>query len=169
MEANRRGRGKMVRGKQGAWCRSKDPQPSEARRSGSRKANLWAVALNCVLKRHGLGRGLRPMWKAALSDVRCHWVLVSRRRSLSCARNHLTDLGPRFGMLANASSVVSRRSPIVFSPANFTAFRIRVGKRTISTRVSFGRSGPRSNILQTIHWFFQPQLYKPAHLERAVR
>ena len=147
----------MVRGKQGAWCRSKDPQPSEARRSGSRKANLWAVALNCVLKRHGLGRGLRPMWKAALSDVRCHWVLVSRRRSLSCARNHLTDPGPRFGMLANVSSVVSRRSPIVFSPANFTAFRIRVGKRTISTRVSFGRSGPRSNILQSIHLaFFSP-------------
>ena len=149
--------GKMVRGKQGAWCRSKDPQPSEARRSGSRKANLWAVALNCILKRHRLGRGLRPMWKAALSDVRCHWVLVSRRRSLSCARNHLTDPGPRFGMLANVSSVVSRRSPIVFSPANFTAFRIRVGKRTISTRVSFGRSGPRSNILQPIHLaFFSP-------------
>ena len=144
----------MVRGKQGAWCRSKDPQPSEARRSGSRKANLWAVALNCVLKRHGLGRGLRPMWKAALSDVRSHWVLVSCRRSLSCARNHLTDPGPRFGMLANVSSVVSRRSPIVFSPANFTAFRIRVGKRTISTRVSFGRSGPRSIILQAIHLAF---------------
>ena len=98
--------------------------------------------------------GLRPAWKAALGDVRCHWVLVSRRRSLSCARNHLTDPGPRFGMLANASSVVSRRSPIVFSPANFTAFRIRVGKRTISTRVSFGRSGPRSNILQPIHLVF---------------
>ena len=133
----------MVRGKQGAWCRSKDPQPSEARRSGSRKANLWAVALNCVLKRHGLGRGLRPMWKAALSDVRCHWVLVSRRRSLSCARNHLTDPGPRFGMLANVSSVVSRRSPILYSPANFTACRI-----------SFGRSGPRSNILQPNHLAF---------------
>ena len=79
---------------------------------------------------------------------------VSRRRSLSCARNHLTDPGPRFGMLANVSSVVSRRSPIVFSPANFTAFRIRVGKRTISTRVSFGRSGPRSIILQAIHLAF---------------
>jgi hypothetical protein len=108
------------------------------------------------------------MWKAALSDVRCHWVLVSRRRSLSCARNDLTDPGPRFGMLANVSSVVSRRSPIVFSPANFTAFRIRVGKRTISTRVSFGRSGPRSNIRNRFIGFFQPQLYKPAHLERAV-
>jgi hypothetical protein len=80
-----------------------------------------------------------------------HWVSL---RSLSCARNHLTDLGPRFGMLANVSSVVSRRSPIVFSPANFTALRIRVGKRTISTGVSFGRSGPRSNILQPIHLAF---------------
>jgi|SRR4249919_3366977 len=101
----------------------------------------------------GLER-LSPAWKAALGGVRCHWILVSCRRSLSCARNHLTDPGPRFGMLANVSSVVSRRSPIVFSPANFTAFRIRVGKRTISTRVSFGRSGPRSNILQSIHLVF---------------
>src|SRR5204863_8236203 len=62
-----------------------------------------------------------------------------------------TDPGPRFGMLANVASVVSRRSPIVFSPVNFTAFRIRVGKRTISTRVSPGRSGPWSNMLPPIH------------------
>jgi hypothetical protein len=66
----------------------------------------------------------------------------------SRVRNHLIDPGPRFGMLANVSSVVPRRSPIVFSPANFAAFRIRVGKRTISTAVSSGRSGPRSNISQ---------------------
>ena len=76
----------------------------------------------------------------------------SRPRSLSFARSHLTDPGPRFGMLANISSVVSRRSPIVFSPANFTAFRIRVGKRTISTRVSSGRSDSRSNILSPIYF-----------------
>ena len=91
----------------------------------------------------GLER-LSPAWKAALGGVRCHWILVSCRRSLSCARNHLTDPGPRLGMLANVSSVVCRRSPTVFSPANFAAFRIRTGKRTISTRVSSGRSGPRS-------------------------
>jgi hypothetical protein len=54
-------------------------------------------------------------------------------------------------MLANASSVVSRISPIVFSPANFTAFRIRVGNRTISTKVSSGRSGPRSSIRRLTH------------------
>src|SRR5438045_6868279 len=72
----------------------------------------------------------------------------------SRARNHLTDPGPRFGMLANVSSVVSRRSPIVFSPAYFAAFRIRVGKRTISIKVSSGRSGPRSNISQR-HFSFE--------------
>ena len=98
----------------------------------------------------GLER-LSPAWKAAPCGVRCHWILVSCRRSLSCARNHLTDPGPRFGMLANASSVVSRISPIVFSPANFTAFRIRVGNRTISTKVSSGRSGPRSSIRRLTH------------------
>jgi hypothetical protein len=38
--------GKMVRGKQGLDCRSKAPQPSEARPSGSYKTNLWAVAID---------------------------------------------------------------------------------------------------------------------------
>ena len=97
-----------------------------------------------------------------------HWGVVSSRRSLSCARNHLTDPGPRLGMLANVASVVSRRSPIVFRPANFTAFRIRVGKRTISTRVSFGRSGPRSNILQPTHLAFSPARFAIAALRRAT-
>ena len=36
-----------MRGKQ-AWCRSEDPQPSEARRSGSRKPNLYAHVFGIV-------------------------------------------------------------------------------------------------------------------------
>ena len=104
-------------------------------------------------------------WVLAQSMALC--ARRSHCRSLSRARNHFTDPGPKFGMLTNSSSVVSRRSPIVFSPANFTAFRIRVGKRTISTRVSFGRSGPRSNILQPTHLAFSPARFAIAALRRA--
>ena len=105
-------------------------------------------------------------WVLAQSMALC--ARRSHCRSLSRARNHFTDPGPKFGMLTNSSSVVSRRSPIVFSPANFTAFRIRVGKRTISTRVSFGRSGPRSNILQPTHLAFSPARFAIAALHRAT-
>jgi hypothetical protein len=37
---------------------------------------------------------------------------------------------------------------IVFSPAYFTALRIRVGMRTSSIKISSERSGPRSNMAQ---------------------
>jgi hypothetical protein len=89
-------------------------------------------------------------WVLAQSMARC--ARRSHCRSLSRARNHFTDPGPKFGMLTNSSSVVSRRSPIVFSPANFTAFRIRVGKRTISTRVSFAGQARDQTFCNRLIW-----------------
>ena len=59
-------------------------------------------------------------WVLAQSMALC--ARRSHCRSLSRARNHFTDPGPKFGMLTNSSSVVSRRSPIVFSPANLPRF-----------------------------------------------
>ena len=131
--------------------------PSKGAHQGGTDANTRraaAVALNCILKRHGLGRGLSPAWKAALGDVR---VSLDPRFSPSfaklCAqpfdrpRSKIWDASERF--ICGFSEIADS-----FQSGEFYRFRIRVGKRTISTRVSFGRSGPRSIILQAIHLAF---------------
>ena len=150
------------------WDIPKDPHKVELRPSHSYRGGIIIGIMDraAAVERdqssaeteHFAGK----FWVLAQSMALC--ARRSHCRSLSRARNHFTDPGPKFGMLTNSSSVVSRRSPIVFSPANFTAFRIRVGKRTISTRVSFGRSGPRSNILQPTHLAFSPARFAIAAL-----
>ena len=56
----------------GSWERWREASSGLMSLEGpTAKRSAAAVALNCILKRHGLGRGLSPAWKAALGDVRC--------------------------------------------------------------------------------------------------
>ena len=55
----------------GSWERWREASSGLMSLEGpTAKRSAAAVALNCILKRHGLGRGLSPAWKAALGDVR---------------------------------------------------------------------------------------------------
>ena len=108
----------------GSWERWREASSGLMSLEGpTAKRSAAAVALNCILKRHGLGRGLSPAWKAALGDVR---VSLDPRFSPSFAKLCAQPFDRPRSKIWDASETfhlwISRRSPIVFSPANFTAF-----------------------------------------------